>query len=78
MMYNKNADILLFLLLFTTGQREKNIGKTFVSAGAQKRWKNRGFGEYFTAIPTESQKYNSSKIYIYINYICLTFNWQKS
>ena len=37
MKYNKNADILLFLLLFTTGQCEKNIAKTlFVSAGAQK------------------------------------------
>ena len=36
---------LLFLLLFTTGQREKNIEKTlFVSAGAQKRWKIAGSG----------------------------------
>ena len=33
MKYNKNADTLLFLLLFSTGQREKNIEKTFVSAG---------------------------------------------
>ena len=32
-------DTLFFLLLFTTGQREKNIEKTFVSAGAQKRRK---------------------------------------
>ena len=38
MKYNKNADNVLFLLLFTTGQREKHIEKTlFVSAGAQKR-----------------------------------------
>ena len=35
--YNENADTLLFLLLFTTGRREKSIEKTFVSAGAQKR-----------------------------------------
>ena len=43
MKYNKNADILLFLLLFTTGQPEKNIEKTlFVSAGAQERWKTAG------------------------------------
>ena len=35
----KNVDTLLFLLLLTTGQREKNIEKTFVSAGAQKRRK---------------------------------------
>ena len=34
---SKNADILLFLQLFTTGQREKDIGKTlFMSADAQK------------------------------------------
>ena len=37
MKYNKNADTLLFLLLFATGQRENNIEKTFVTAGAQKR-----------------------------------------
>ena len=38
MKYKKNADIVLFLLLFTTGQREKNIEKTLsVSAGVQKR-----------------------------------------
>ena len=38
MKYNKNADNLLFLLLFTTGQLKKNIEKTlFVSAGAQKK-----------------------------------------
>ena len=38
MKYTKNADTLLFLQLFTTGQREKIIEKTlFVSAGAQKR-----------------------------------------
>ena len=37
MKYNKNADTLFFLLLFTTSQREKNIQKSFVSAGAQKR-----------------------------------------
>ena len=44
MKYNKNADTLFFLLLFTTSQREKNIQKSFVSAGAQKRWKPPGFG----------------------------------
>ena len=38
MKYSKNADTLFFLLLFTTGQREKNIEKAlFVGAGAQKR-----------------------------------------
>ena len=42
MKYNKNAGTVLFLLLFTTGQREKNIEKTLsVSAGVQKRWKKR-------------------------------------
>ena len=45
MKYNKNADTLLFLLLFTTGQREKNIEKIlFVSACAQKRSKTTGSG----------------------------------
>ena len=34
----ENADTLLFLLLFATGQREKDIEKTlFVRSGAQKR-----------------------------------------
>ena len=37
MKYNKNADTLLFLLLFSESQREKKNEKTFlVSAGAQK------------------------------------------
>ena len=37
MKYNKNADTLFSRLLFTTGQREKNIENTFfVSAGTQK------------------------------------------
>ena len=37
MKYNKNVDTLLFLLLFTTAQREKNIEKKlFVTASAQK------------------------------------------
>ena len=37
MKYNKNTDTFLFLLLFTTGQREKNIEETlFVSASVQK------------------------------------------
>ena len=36
MKYNKNVHTLLFLLLFTTGQREKNIEKIiFVNAGSQ-------------------------------------------
>ena len=38
MKYDKNAGTLLLLLLFTMGQREKNIEKIlFPSAGAQKR-----------------------------------------
>ena len=45
MKYNKNADTLLFLLLFTTGQREKDIEKIlFVSAGPQKGEKQRILG----------------------------------
>ena len=38
MKYNKNADTLLFLLLFITGLRKRNTAITlFVNAGAQKR-----------------------------------------
>ena len=38
MKYNKNAETLLFQLLFTMGQLEKNIEKTlFVSAGTLKQ-----------------------------------------
>ena len=38
MKHSKNADTLLLLLLFNTGQREKKILKIFfVSAGTQKR-----------------------------------------
>ena len=46
MKYNKNTETVLFLLLFITSQREKNIvKKTFsVSEGAQKRWKTVGPG----------------------------------
>ena len=35
---DENADTLLFLLLFATGQREKDIEKAlFVRSGVQKR-----------------------------------------
>ena len=51
MKYNKSADALLFLLLFTTSQREKSIEKTlFVSAGAQKRRKQRVLGVLYRNI----------------------------
>ena len=51
MKYNKSADTLLFLLLFTTSQREKSIEKTlFVSAGAQKRRKQRVLGVLYRNI----------------------------
>ena len=44
----KTKYTLLFLLLFTTGQRGKRIKKKktlFVSAGTQKRWKTAGSGK---------------------------------
>ena len=45
MKHNKNADTLLFLLLFTKCHLETNIERTFlVSAGAQKRWGAVGYG----------------------------------
>ena len=37
MKYIKNVNTILFLLLLIVGQREKNIEKIFLSAGAQKR-----------------------------------------
>ena len=44
MKHNKNADTLLFLLLFIKSQRKKKIAKTFLaSAGPQKKVKNDGF-----------------------------------
>ena len=48
MKYIKNVDIFLFLMLFTRCQREKDIEKTFVSAGTQKRWKAAGSGSTVT------------------------------
>ena len=35
MKYKKNADTLLFLLFFTTGQREKNIEKKNIICGCK-------------------------------------------
>ena len=56
MKYNKNADTLLFLLLFTTGQREKILKKHYsiCECRRSKKVKNSGFWEYFTTISTES------------------------
>ena len=53
--YNKNADTLLFLLLFTNGQCEKILKKIYWWVQALKKGeKQRGLREYFTAISTES------------------------
>ena len=53
--YNENADTFLFLLLFTTDQREKHIEKNCLWMQAfEKVEKNSEFCEYFTAISTES------------------------
>ena len=43
MKYNKNADTLLFLLLFTVGQREINIEKNIIcECWHSKKVKNSG------------------------------------
>ena len=58
MKYNKSADALLFLLLFTTSQREKSIEKTlFVSAGAQKRRKQRVLGVLYRNMSNPRRKF---------------------
>ena len=55
MKYNKNADTLLFLLLFTVGQREINIEKNIIcECWYSKKVKNSGLWEYFSPISTES------------------------
>ena len=48
MKHNKNADTLLFLLLFTIGQREKNIEKTFCERRRSKKVKN---SRFWTTLP---------------------------
>ena len=75
MKYNKNADILLFLLLFTTSQREKNIEKTFVSAAARKRWKTVGSGSTLPQyLPNPKSKFPAKFILrkVYLSYFQLT------
>ena len=77
MKQNKNADIILFLLPFTKFQREKNIeGTFFVSAGAQKGWELAGFGTTLPQYLPKPKSKTSTKVYIYIKNICLTFDWQ--
>ena len=41
MKYNKNADTLLFLLLFTTGQREKILKKHYLWVQVLKKGEKR-------------------------------------
>ena len=67
MKHNKNADTLKFLLLFTTGQRKKNIEKSFVvNAGCQKRWKTTGFGSILLQyLPNPKSKFPvNHKVYL--------------
>ena len=60
--YNKNADTVLFLLLFTTDQREKKYCKNIICECRRSKKVKNGFSEYFTAISTKSEKQISSKI----------------
>ena len=48
MKHNKNADTFSFLLLFTTGQLEKNIEKTFCECRPSKKMKN---SRFWTTLP---------------------------
>ena len=52
MKYKKIVDTILFLLLITTGKREKIMKKHLCRRS--KKVENNGFWEYFTAISTES------------------------
>ena len=55
MKYNKNAETLLFQLLFTMGQLEKNIEKTlFVSAGTLKKGSGSALPQY---LPNPKSKF---------------------
>ena len=54
MKYNKNADMLLLLMLFITGQREKNFKNIIFECRRSEKVKNSGVWEYFTAISTKS------------------------
>ena len=65
MKYNKNADTLLFLLLFTMDQHKKSIEKTLlVSTDAQKSWKTAVSGctlpQY---LPNSKSKFSSKFIF---------------
>ena len=72
MKHNKNADTLLFLLLFTKNQREKNMKKHSLGVQMLKKDENGSSGynlSQYLPIPK-----NLSKIHIYIKYICLNFD----
>ena len=76
--HNKNVDTLLFLLSVTKCQREKKYWKNIICEYRRtKRVRISGFWNYFWTISTRSKKQISSRIYIYIKYICLAFNWQR-
>ena len=65
MKHNKNVDMLLFLLLLTKNQFEKNIAKTlFVSTGAQKRWKAAGSGNTLPQyLPNQKNRFSVKCIF---------------
>ena len=56
MTHNKNEDTLLFLLLFTKSQPEKNIAKNICEYWRSKSLRNNRSREYFTTISTEPKK----------------------
>ena len=66
MKHNKNADIFLFVLLFTKSQREKKLEKPFLaSAGAQKRRKTAGSGYNLSQyLPNPQHKFPVKLIFI--------------
>ena len=78
MKHNKNADTVLFLLSFTKSKREKNVERTFsVTPDAQKGWETADSGNTLPQYLSNPKNIFRVNLYIYVKYICLTFNLQK-
>ena len=77
--HNKNVDILLFLLWFIESQRKKIFKKHSLWVQALEKGETQWVLGllYHNMYQIQKNKFPVKFIYIYIKYICLTFNWQK-